>query len=345
VSSRCKALRDLARRFAALAVASAASACLAQGSVDVLCSVSIGWCEAAAAAFLKDTGVNVSLTVKSGTEALAQLTAERASPKHDVWYGGGGHLRAAQLGLTDEYRSPAQGELHDWAVRAAEAASWHAVGIYAGVLGIAYNADVLAKKNLAEPHCWADLARPEYRDQIEMPNPTASDGGYLVIATLLQVFGEERAFELLTAMHRNVRAYARTAQGPARAAARGEAAIAVTYLHDAAAEAANGFPIRLVVPCEGSGYDPGAMSIVRGARHLDNARRFYDWALTPAAQRLGGDMKQFVLPSNRTTPVPAGVPKTADVNLIPLDLAKYADTAERSRLLERWERGVLASPR
>jgi iron(III) transport system substrate-binding protein len=56
-------------------------------------------------------------------------------------------------------------------------------------------------------------------------------------------------------------------------------------------------------------------------------------------------MKQFVLPSNRTTPVPAGVPKTADVNLIPLDLAKYADTAERSRLLERWERGVLASPR
>src|SRR5690348_14452903 len=84
-------------------------------------------CAAAAAAFLKDTGVTASLTVKSASEALAQITAERASPKHDVWFGGGGHLRAAQLALTDEYRSPALEELHDWAVRIAEASAWHAV--------------------------------------------------------------------------------------------------------------------------------------------------------------------------------------------------------------------------
>ena len=78
--------------------------------------------------------------------------------------------------------------------------------------------------------------------------------------------------------------------------------IAVAWLHDAVTEIANGFPIALVMPCEGTGYQVDAMSIVSGAPHRDQARRFYDWALTPAAQRIGGDTKNFQVPSNRATP-------------------------------------------
>jgi iron(III) transport system substrate-binding protein len=333
------------RRVLATLLACAASGALAQGGVDVLCSVPIAWCEATAAAFLKDTGITASLTVKSASEALAQITAERASPKHDVWFGGGGHLRAAQLALTDEYRAPALEELHEWAVRTAEVSAWHAVGVYAGVLGIAYNADVLAKKSLAEPRCWTDLARPDYRDQVEMPDPAASDAGYVAVATLVQIFGDDRAFDVLKGVHRNAQTYARTTPGAVRAAARGEVAVAVGYLHDGATEAANGFPIRLVAPCEGSGYEVGSMSIVKGARNLQNARRFYDWALTPAAQKLGVETKQFVLPSNRATPTPPGVPTSAQAKLIAFDFAKFANTVEHARLLERWEREVAASPR
>jgi iron(III) transport system substrate-binding protein len=333
------------RRVLAALFACAASSALAQDGVDVLCSVPIAWCEAVAAAFLRDTGVKASLTVKSAAEALAQITSERASPKHDVWFGGGGHLRAAQLALTDEYRSPALDGLHEWAVRTAEVSAWHAVGVYAGVLGIAYNADVLAKKSLAEPRCWTDLVRPEYRDQLEMPDPAASDAGSVAIATVVQSFGEERAFDVVKGIHRNARTYARTTPGAVRAAARGEVAVAVSYLHDGATEAANGFPIRLVVPCEGSGYEVGAMSIVKAARNLRNARRFYDWALTPAAQKLAADTRQFVLPSNRATPAPPGVPASAEAKLIAFDVAKFANTVERARLLDRWEREVAASPR
>ena len=187
--------------------------------------------------------------------------------------------------------------------------------------------------------------RPEYRDQLEMPNPSASDAGYVAVATLVQIFGEDRAFDVLKGVHRNARTYARTTPGAVRAAARGEVAVAISYLHDGATEAANGFPIRLVAPCEGSGYEVGAMSIVKGARNLQNARRFYDWALTPAAQKLAVDTRQFVLPSNRATPAPPGVPTSAEAKLIAFDFAKYANTVEHARLLERWEREVAASPR
>ena len=36
------------------------------------------------------------------------------------------------------------------------------VGIYAGALGIAYNSDILEKKNIAPPQCWADLEDPRF---------------------------------------------------------------------------------------------------------------------------------------------------------------------------------------
>jgi iron(III) transport system substrate-binding protein len=82
------------------------------------------------------------------------------------------------------------------------------------------------------------------------------------------------------------------------------------------------------------------MSIVKGARNLENAKKFYDWALTPKAQALAAQAKQFQLPSNVNTPVSPLSPKTADIKLINYDFAKYGASAERKRLLERWDKDV-----
>src|SRR5437764_10990633 len=109
------------------------------------------------------------------------------------------------------------------------------------------------------------------------------------------------AFELLKGMHRNTNNYPRAGAGAIRAVARGETTIAVTFLHDGLTEIANGFPVKIVVPCEGTGYEVGSMSVIKGARNVDNAKKFYDWALTPAAQKIGGELKNFQTPSNRTT--------------------------------------------
>ena len=76
----------------------------AQGQVNIICSVPIPWCEAAAAAFTRQTGITVGIQNKSAGEAMAQVAAERANPKLDLWYTGSGdpHLQAAELGLTEE---------------------------------------------------------------------------------------------------------------------------------------------------------------------------------------------------------------------------------------------------
>ncbi len=315
--------------------------------LNVICSVQADWCTTMANEFQRETGIKVGLTLKGSGESMAQLAAEKANPKLDVWFGGTGdpHLQAAELDLTQQYRSPLLDQLQPWARRQAEQAGHKTVGLYLGALGLGYNSELLAKKHLPAPACWKDLARPEFAGDVQMANPNASGTAYTAIATLVQLFGEEEAFKLLAAMHKNISQYARQGVGPIKATARGENLVAVSFIHDVVTEAQAGFPVKSVAPCEGTGYEIGSLSIVKGARNLDNAKKFVDWALSPKAQALGAQSKQFQIPSNVNSPVSPLSPKVAEIKLINYDFAKYGSAAERKRLLERWDREIASLPR
>jgi iron(III) transport system substrate-binding protein len=174
----------------------------------------------------------------------------------------------------------------------------------------------------------------------ERANPNASGTAYTAIATLVQLMGEEAALKYLAALHKNINNYTRSGTAPIKAAARGETLVSISFVHDVVTEAQAGFPVKGAAPCEGTGYEIGSMSIVKGTRNPENAKRFYDWALTPKAQALAAQAKQYQIPSNVATPVSPLSPKTADVKLIDYDFAKYGQSAERKRLLERWDREV-----
>jgi len=338
-SSFCRARRLVSA--CALAVAATASPALGQ-QLNVICSVQADWCNAIATEFPRETGIKVALIIKGSGESMAQLAAEKASPKLDVWFGGTGdpHLQAAEQDLTAPYQSPLLKDLQPWARKQAEQSGYKTVGIYMGLLGMGYNTELLAKKKALAPACWRDLGKAEYAGDVQMANPNASGTAYTAIATLVQLFGEEDAFKLLKAMHKNISNYPRKGEGPIKATARGENLIAVAFIHDVVTEAQAGFPVKSVAPCEGTGYEIGSLSIVKGARNLDAAKKFVDWALTAKAQALGAQAKQFQIPSNVSAPISPLAPKLADVKLIDYDFAKYGHAAERKRLLERWDREV-----
>jgi iron(III) transport system substrate-binding protein len=327
---------------ASMVAVALASVAQAQGQLNVICPVQAEWCTLAATEFEKETGIKVAMTLKGSGESFAQIAAEKANPKLDVWFGGTGdpHLQAAEQGLLEEYKSPLLPQLYPWAQRQAEQSKYRTVGIYLGVLGIGYNTEILAKKKVAVPACWKDLVKPEFKNEVQMANPNASGTAYTAIATLVQVFGEEEAFKFLKALHANINQYPRSGVAPIKAVARGETMASVSFIHDVVTEAQAGFPTRGVAPCEGTGYEIGSLSIVKGARNLDNAKRFVDWALSPKAQALAAQAKQYQLPSNTATPVSPLSPKMSEIKLINYDFAKYGTSAERKRLLERWDREV-----
>jgi iron(III) transport system substrate-binding protein len=341
-SEKCMPAITKSLSIASLALLTALSLPASAQQLNVICPVQAEWCSLAATEFERETGIKVGLTLKGSGESFAQIAAEKANPKLDLWFGGTGdpHLQAAEQGLTDEYRSPMLAQLQPWAQKQAEQAKYRTVGLYLGVLGMGYNTELLARKKIAAPACWRDLVKPEFAGEVQMANPNASGTAYTAIATIVQVFGEEEAFKYLKALHRNINSYPRSGVGPIKAVARGETLASVSFVHDVVTEAQAGFPVRSAAPCEGTGYEIGSMSIVKGARNLENAKKFYDWALTPKAQALAAQAKQFQLPSNVNTPVSPLSPKTADIKLINYDFAKYGASAERKRLLERWDKDV-----
>jgi iron(III) transport system substrate-binding protein len=320
----------------------------AQGSVNVYCSVQVEWCQAIAVNFERATGTKVNMTQKGSGETLAQVRAEAQNPKGDVWFGGTGdpHLIMAEEGLSQPYESAQLKELQPWALAQYEASKKRSVGVYSGAVGFGFNKELLAKKSLPEPACWSDLLKSGYKGEIQVANPNSSGTAYVIIATLVQLYGEEKAFEYLKQLHPNVNTYARSGTGPIKAVARGETAVSLSFVHDAVTEANAGFPVRYKTPCEGTGYEIGSMSIIRGTRNVANAHKFYDWALSPEAQKLGFDVgKQLQMPSNKAAPLPPGAPDLRVIKLVNYDFVKYGSAAERKRLLERWDREVGSLPR
>ena len=340
-------MRKMTRVALPLLLVTAHVAHAQSGEFNVICSAQAAWCNILAVTFERSQGVKVNMTLKGSGEAIAQIMAERANPKTDLWFGGTGdpHLQAAEQGLTQEYKSPMLPKLHDWAQKQAAQSGYRTVGIYSGPLGFGYNTELTAKKKLPIPKTWADLLKPEYKGEIQSANPASSGTAYTMIATLVQLMGEDKAFEYLKKLHGNIATYTRSGTGPIKAVARGEATISISFVHDGPGEKAQGFPLETITPADGTGAEIGSMSIIRGARNMEAAKRFYEWALTPSAQALGAATLQFQLPSNKETQVDPRVPDFRKIKLINYDYAKYGQTAERRRLIQRWEREVNSLPR
>ncbi len=314
--------------------------------LTLYCSAQEDWCQLMARSFEEASGINVNMTRKSSGETFAQVKAESANPKGDVWWGGTGdpHLQAAEEDLTEPYISPMRDQLQPWSISQAESAGNRTIGIYSGALGYGYNSELLEANNLPVPSCWKDLLKPEYKGHVQMANPNSSGTAYTTLATIMQLFGEDEGFEFMKGLHANINQYTKSGSAPIKAAARGETTIGIVFMHDAVKQAVAGFPIKVVAPCEGTGYEIGSMSIIKGARHMDEAKAFYDWALTPEAQGLALQVNAFQVPSNVNAPTSDKAPDLASIKLIDYDFKKYGSSAERKRLLKKWDDEVSVLP-
>ena len=320
----------------------------AQGSLVLYCTVQEEWCRLMVTTFERETGIKVSMTRKSSGEFYAQLKAEAANPRGDIWWGGTGdpHLQAAEEGLTLEYESPQNKELQDWALNQWKASNKRTIGVYAGALGYSYNSDFMKKKGGAEPKCWADLLDPRFKDEVQAADPNASGTSYTMLATIVQLMGEDKGFDFLKKLHMNINQYTKSGASPAKAASLGETLIGITFQHDAVVMALQGAPVKIVSPCEGTGYEIGSMSIVKGAKNLANAKKWYDWALTAAAQSLGPKANiSYQVPSNKAAFLPEKSPRLGEIKLIDYNFSKYGSSAERKRLLSKWDNEVKNLPK
>lgn len=311
--------------------------------LSVLCGVDRDWCQTMETAFEEKTGLQVSMVRKSTGEILDQIRGERTEPKIDVWWGGTGdtHLQAVAEDLLEPYRSPYEDDALPWAENFYLLSGGKASGVYAGALGFSYNAELLEKRTIKAPSCWKDLTDPAYRGLVQMANPNTSGTAFTTLATLVQLLGEEEAFQYLVDLGKNISQFTTSGAAPVKAAARGETGIGISFIHDAVTQKHAGAPLVIVAPCEGTGYEIGAVSIIKGASNLEAAHRFVDFSLSPEGQATGAASGQNQIPSNARATLPAAAPDISLIRMVDYDFATFGSPDQRRRLLERFNAEVL----
>ena len=166
------------------------------------------------------------------------------------------YISADGDGLLSPYQSPELANVPD-AYKDAKGV-WNPC--YVGAMSFACNKDWFDKNNLEYPESWADLLKPEFKGQISIPHPTTSGTAYTVLSTLVQLMGEDAAFDYFASLNDNIRQYTKSGAAPGQQVALGEAAIGILFSHDALKPADEGYSIDLSFPADGTGYEIGAMA-------------------------------------------------------------------------------------
>jgi iron(III) transport system substrate-binding protein len=287
--------------------------------LNVLCTPQEQWCQGMKQEFEAKYGITVNYVRMSSGEALARVQAEKDNPQFDIWWGGpiDSFVAAKGEGLLETYESPNFANLTDPVKMKDVDNQW--VGVYVGTLGFATNTDWLAANpGSAAPTSWDDLLKPEFKGQVMVAHPSSSGTSYTALATVLQLRGEEAGWEYLTQYAGQISQFTKSGAAPAKFVGQGEAAVAIVFSHDIVNEIENNkMPLVLTFPEEGTGYEIGGMAILKGAKHPQAARLWYDWALTPEAQALGPTYAAYQAPT--VSGVELSHPELLEVNLIDYD--------------------------
>lgn len=311
----------------------------AAGNLIVYCSAE-KLCEAQVQAFSEKYDVKVTSIYNATGSTLARIEAEKKKPQGDVWYGGTMefHSQAGEIGLLSPYQSPQLEFIFEHLRDPAKRKGNYSSAIYMGLLGFGVNTKRLAEKGLDIPLCWSDLLKPEYKNEIQIADIKNSGTAYTTLATLIQLWGEDEAFNYLKALNKNIEQYTKSGSTPARSTALGSVAIGIGFLHSYSYQKSLGAPLTLISPCEGTSYEIGGVSIIKGSHNLENAQLFVDWVLSKEGQELAWKKGQSlqILTNNTATQSPNALDPN-EFKLIKYDMDKYGSSSERKRLIKKFD--------
>ncbi len=324
------------RRFLGLVTISLLTLASAQNLV-VYSSVDEENARAILAAFSEQTGIQLQMVFLSSGPALSRIEAESNRPQADVWFGAPSenHILAKERGLTQPYVTQSAAALPA-EFKDAEG-YWHA--IYTNPLAVGVRTDTLSSRGAAVPTSWADLLDSQYAGLIQMPSPQSSGTAYNAILALREIYGEDGAFDYLSQLNANVQTYTQSGTAPSAALGVGETAIAIQFSPGFLRLVDEGYPVQVIFPTEGVGYEVAAMSILNGATNLEAARALADWITSEAGQQALSIQKTYFMPIRADVSAGEGVPSLDEITLITFD-PEFA-AGNRQRLVDLWVERVL----
>ena len=197
---------------------------------------------------------------------------------------------------------------------------------------IVVNTQRLQQQGLPVPTCYEDLLKPEYRNKIAMPNPKSSGTGYIYLKSLVNAWGEDKAFKYFDDLYTsgNMMQFTSSGSGPINLLLQGEVAIAMGMTSQAVREKNNGQPLEILFFEPGAPYTACGYGLVEGQQDKQAVKDVFDFFYNTLVQ----EEKDLFLPET------IFVDQEMKVEGYPTNI-QYADMSgntadEKSRLLAKW---------
>ena len=211
----------------------------------------------------------------------------------DIFFGGGmdPFMELADMGLCSAHRLPDDlldrlpqkiggVPLYDPDFR------WY--GATLAGFGIVYNRAVLKLVNLPVPRTWADLGDPRLFSWVGSGDPRSSGSVHMAYELMLQAYGWERGWEVITTLGANVRNFASGGSQAPKDVAAGEVAygLSIDFYAWAQVSQVGEEYIGFTMPDNLTIVNPDGVAILKGAPNLTAARKFVEFVMSNAGQKI-----------------------------------------------------------
>lgn len=261
--------------------------------------------------FEERTGIWVEV-ISGGTNELLERIAEGSeAPAADVMFGGGVDSIEVYRDYLEPYK-PSGLSLVPEEYRS-EGGVWTPFSVLPVVL--IYNTKLIDDGAIKS---WRDIMDDAYRGRIAFADPAVSGSSFTALVTLLQAYGGD--------MDQGLRKFAASLDGlelessgdVLTAVANGSSWVGITLEETALKRVEAGDSIALVYPSDGTSLVPDGTAIVKGAKHLENAKLFLDFTLSRDVQSL--IINQYRRPVRSDIALDGGLPEIDELNVLDYDI-------------------------
>ena len=248
----------------------------------------------------------------------------------DLFFGGGtdNYMKLAEMGLLRSFKLPEEElnripkEIYGIPVYDSQY-RWYGAALSS--FGIMHNEFLRQRLKLPEVKTWQDLTQPGLLGRICAAEPRESGSANMMYEIILQGYGWQKGFALITQLGANVRSFSAGSNAIPKDVVKGQViyGMAIDFYAYAQIAVAGKEKIKFVIPPDAAVVSPDSIAILVGAENLEVAKEFVAFTLSDAAQKLwvlpNGDPEGPKWPGglNRASVIPALYDKLGERCVVP----------------------------
>lgn len=234
--------------------------------------------------FEKDTGIKVETVVAGTGELQKRVESEKNNPLGDILWAGDETMLSSSKHLFEKYVSPEDVNMQD----SFKNKSGYFSPCFADPTVFIVNKNLKGDMKIEG---FEDLLKPELKGKIIFGDPTSSSSAFQSLVAMTYAMGKnedpmsEEAWNYVDKFLKNLDGKMAKSSGQVhKSVADGEYVVGLTWEDPVANYVKNGAPVEVVFPKEGAIFPGESVQIIKGAKKLENAKKFVDYLLSEKIQ-------------------------------------------------------------